>query len=504
MHYVSLIIEFLRGRPRLVFWAAALTQAALWTAIPSLFYSAPPGDVPQLLAIGHELVLGSHRGPPLAFWFGEIAFHFAGALGLYALAQACIVVTYWAVFALGRLIVGTRHAVLAVLLMVGIAVFSVASADFGPGVLAAPFWALALLHYWRAIGERKRGYWFLLAFDLGLLLLSDYIGLLLIALIVLFTLATPRGRHALARPEPWLALPLLAIVIAPHAWWLYGARHLVLAGLQESWTRVGALTALLRLTGALVAAHLGLLLLIALASGWPRKRHERAPEIDRNNPVAPLARWFVYGFALAPALVALAFAYASHRQVPLDRLAPLLVLSGLAVIVAAGDRVRLYREKLVSSAWLGLLVVPPALVVAGLALLPWIANVDPRVALPANAEGRFFADTFQRRTGKPLQYVTGDPRVAPLVALGAPGQPHVYFAWAPERSPWASAADLIAHGGIIVWQAADNRGAPPAALKAQFPGMVPEVPHTFTRTVQGILPLIRLGWAVIRPPAAKP
>jgi len=116
MHYVSLIIEFLRGRPAVVFWTVALTQAALWTIMPALFYSAPPGGVPLLLAIGHEYLLGSYLGPPLAFWLGESAYRIAGAFGLYALAQACIVVTYWAVFTLGRRIVGTRHAVLAVLL----------------------------------------------------------------------------------------------------------------------------------------------------------------------------------------------------------------------------------------------------------------------------------------------------------------------------------------------------------------------------------------------------
>ena len=137
----------------------------------------------MLLAIGHEFVLGSYLGPPLAFWLGEIAFRLAGAFGLYALAQACIVVTYWAVFTLGRGIVGTRHAVLAVLLMVGIAAFTVPSPDFGPAMLAAPFWALALLHYWRAVGDRQRGYWFLLALDLGLLLLASYVGLILIALL---------------------------------------------------------------------------------------------------------------------------------------------------------------------------------------------------------------------------------------------------------------------------------------------------------------------------------
>ena len=55
--------------------------------------------------------------------------------------------TYWAVFTLGRAVVGTRHAVLAVLLMVGVTVFTVPTPDFGPAVMAAPLWALALLFY---------------------------------------------------------------------------------------------------------------------------------------------------------------------------------------------------------------------------------------------------------------------------------------------------------------------------------------------------------------------
>src|SRR5215510_4754545 len=194
MHYVSLLVEFLRGRPAVVFWTVALTQAALWTLIPAIFYSAPPADAAMLLAIGREFVLGSYLGPPLAFWLGEIAFGVAGSFGLYALSQACIVVTYWAVFALGRGIVGIRHAILAVLLMVGITAFTVPSPNFGPAILAAPLWALALLHYWRAVGEQRRGYWVVLAVDLGLLLLTSYVGLILLALIVAFTLSTVRGR----------------------------------------------------------------------------------------------------------------------------------------------------------------------------------------------------------------------------------------------------------------------------------------------------------------------
>jgi hypothetical protein len=77
---------------------------------------------------------------------------------------------------------------------------------------------------------------------------------------------------------------------------------------------------------------------------------------------------------------------------------------------------------------------PPALVVIGLAISPWIVGIDLRIMQPASAEGQFYGDIFQRRTGKPLAYLSGDPRLAPLIALAAPNRPHVYFAWAPHRS----------------------------------------------------------------------
>jgi len=497
MHYVSLIVEFLRGRPSVMFWLAALLQAALWTLVPALFYSAPPGDVPLVLAIGHEFQLGSYLGPPLAFWLGELAFRAAGSLGVYVLAQACVVLTYWAVFRLGRAIVGTRHAVLAVLLMAGIAAFALPSVDFGPATMATPLWALALLHYWRSVGEDKRGYWFLLAVDLGLLLLASYVGLILLVLMIAFTPLITGGRQALRHPEPWVALLLLVIVVFPYAWWALGDRDLIVSGLEDA--AGDRLSPALWLVGALIATHLGLGLLVGLAI-WPRQRRSRPPEVYRN-PVEPLARRFVYVFAVAPALVAVVIAALSRHLGPMDHIAPFVVLSGLAVIVSTGDRLLLYRENLLSSAWLGLLVAPPALVAAGLIALPWLPGVDPRVAQPAKAEGRFFAESYERRIGKPLEYVTGDPRVAPLVAIGAPSRPHVYFAWAPDRSPWASADDMRTHGGVIVWLDTAT-GVAPEPLKALFPDMVPEVPRSFERPMQGLLPLVRLGWSVMRPQAA--
>jgi hypothetical protein len=393
--------------------------------------------------------------------------------------------------------------VLAVLLMVGIAAFAVPSPAFGPSIMAAPLWALSLLHYWRAVGEAKGGNWFLLALDLGLLLLASYVGLILVALMLIFTLATPRGRAALMKPEPWFAVLPMLIVIFPHFAWLWDGSALVLEGLRESSAGAGSHSPWVWLCVALLSSHLGLVLLVALASGLPRKPRERAPEIERT-PTERLARWYVYVFALMPALIAIAVVYASGQLAPFDRVAPLVVLSGLAVVLLAGDQVLLYRERLVSSAWVGLLVLPPLLVVVGIALLPWTAGTDLSVAQPANDEGRFFADSFQRRTGEPLRYVTGDARLAPLVALGARTRPHVYFDWAPQLSPWASVADMRAQGGLLVWPVGEKSAAAPATLRAQFPDLVAEVPRSFARAVQGFLPLIRLGWAVVRPEGEVP
>ena len=78
MFRVSLILEALRARPGLMFAVAALAQGALWTLVPSLIYTAPPGDVPLVLAIGKEWQLGSPYGPPLANWLADVSFRLAG------------------------------------------------------------------------------------------------------------------------------------------------------------------------------------------------------------------------------------------------------------------------------------------------------------------------------------------------------------------------------------------------------------------------------------------
>ena len=501
MLYVSIFVELLRSRPALAVGIAALVQAALWLFVPALFYAGPPGDVPAVVAVGHEFQVGTYLGPPLAFWLAETAFYVAGnsMFGVYLLSQVCVVVTYWAVFALGRSIVGAHHAALGVLLMVGISTFAVPTPDFGPIILTMPLWAVILLHYWRAVGEGRRGYWVAFAVEIGLLLLTSYAGLLLVGLMVLFTLLNRRARATLGSTDPWLAGIVALIVIFPHLLWLAESREAVLPMLTRLRTPesvAGNFSAWLKLMALLIAAHTGLAVMVALVAGWPWAKRDPAPVVVRG-PVDPFARQFVYFFAIVPALTATFAAVLIGSPGPVGGVAPLIILSGLAVVIAAGEDIEFSHQHVVISAWFGLLFSPPAMAIVALLALPWL-GVDISINQPVQPVARFLADSFQRRVGVPLQIVAGDPRTAALVAMGAPSRPSLFLDAAPERSPWVTMNDLKSKGAIIVWPTTDTAGTPPPEIKERFPEIVPEV-RAFERPVQGTLPLLRIGWALIRP-----
>jgi hypothetical protein len=265
---------------------------------------------------------------------------------------------------------------------------------------------------------------------------------------------------------------------------------------------VGNLLAWLQQIGLILAAHAGLIVLVALVAGWPWPRHDPAPVIVRPG-IDPFARQFVYFFAIAPAFAGTLVAVLIGWSGPVGGIAPLVILSGLLVVVAAGDAIEFSRQHVVIAAWFGLLLIPPIMAVASLLFLPWL-NIDLRVTYPADAMGRFFSESFERRTGAPLKIVTGDPRIASLVALGAASRPSVFLSATPERSPWVTADAIRSNGAIVVWPTNDTAGTPPPALKERFPELVPEVPRVFERAVQGRLPLVRIGWAVVRPQGQTP
>jgi hypothetical protein len=499
MRFTSLVIELIRARPRLVVWLVVLLQAALWLFVAMLLYRGPPGELATMIAFGREYQVGTDLGPPLAFWLADIAFRAAGnhMFGVYLLAELCAVATFWTLYLLARAIVGGQQAVLAVLLTMTVLAFSSPGLEFGPLVLACPLWALLLLHSWQLIGQNRRNAWFAWSIDAGLLLLTTSAAIVLLALLVGFAVATARGRRVLKSFDPLFALLVVAVLVLPYLVWLiragapglpHGAAVSDLSGGVLHWVA---------LIGGLLFTGFGIVVLAALNSTWLARNPEEAPIIFRP-PVDSFARDFVYFFAVAPALAGslIAGLFGLDRVVGGAGIA--LMLSGLATIVASGDLIHLRHQRVLRSAWAALVVAPALAAIAITLFAPWTSSAEVVTSLPATDIAQFFDDSFERRTNQRLRVVSGDAQLATLITLSR-DRPHLFLAATPQRTPWTNSAKFNETGGVVVWRASDTSGTPPADIAQRFPGIVPEVPRSFEWLVNGRQPLLRIGWAIVRP-----
>ena len=247
------------------------------------------------------------------------------------------------------------------------------------------------------------------------------------------------------------------------------------AGNTEAW---------FKLVGVLLLAHAGLIVLVALAFGWPRMRASTAPApaIARRPVTSPVV-WYQSVCLWTGAVNDDRRRSRGPARVG-RRCGAAAAFAGLAVIVFAGDSIELHHQRNLGMAWAGLLVAPAVLVPVAIVVLPWATGTELKVAQPAAAMGRFFADSFARRTGRPLAIVGGDQRLAELVAIGAPSRPHVYFEINPAPETRITADAVRRNGAVIVWQSPDTNPTPPPDIHERFPDLTPELPQAFARPVR--------------------
>ncbi|CCD94141.1 conserved membrane hypothetical protein [Bradyrhizobium sp. ORS 375] len=499
MRFTSLVVELIRARPRLVVVIVVLCQALMWLGVAVLFYRSPPGQLATAIAFGREYQVGTDLGPPLSFWLSDIAYRAAGnhAFGVYLLAVLCSALSLWVVYLLSRTIVGGQQAVLAVLLTMTITAFGAPTLEFGPEVLARPLWALLLLHSWRILGQGRRNAWFAWSIEAGLLLLTTPAAAGLLLLLAGFTVSTAQGRRVLRSFDPLFALLVVLALALPYLIFVLRSDSVGLPALPMLAELSARGWHWLALAGGLLLAISAVVLLVLLDAGWMSRGETDAPIIYRRS-VSPLARDFVYCFAIAPALAASLLSGLFGLPTLLGGTAVTLTMVGLALVVASGDLIYLRRQRLLRMVWAAAVAAPAVLVAGRAVVLPLFGDGEVATSMPARDISRFFVDSFERRTNQRLQAVAGDPQLASLVALGR-RRAHLFLDATPQRTPWITAAKFAESGGIVVWRASDTAGTPPPELVQRFPGLVPEVPRSFDWLINGRQPVLRIGWAIVRP-----
>jgi hypothetical protein len=254
------------------------------------------------------------------------------------------------------------------------------------------------------------------------------------------------------------------------------------------------------LLGGLLLAMAGIALLVVVNSRFVSRKPEDAPIIYRP-PVDPLARQYVYFFALAPGLLGSQIAALFGLDHVVGGSGIALSMSGLAVVIATGDLIYLRRQQILRTAWAAAVAAPALAVIAATFIQPWTGRAELATSLPATDIAKYFGDSFERRTNRPLQAVAGDPQLAALIGMGS-SRPHLFLDATPQRTPWVTPAKFAELGGVVVWRAADTAGKPPDDIAKRFPDIVPELPRAFERMIAGRQPLLRIGWAIVRPKPA--
>lgn len=498
----SIYVEGLRARPAFFVGLFLVVHALLWTLTAWIANLTPDPNLTVGLALGREWQLGYAGLPPLAAWILELAYRGGGLAAGYALGPVTVALTGWLVFLFARRIVGDRHGALAVFLMVGVHPVAFPVGAFDSNFVQMPLVAAAVLAWWHAVTRSSRIAWVLLGAIFGALAYAGPQGLFVLIALLALTAGTETGRAALrtnnAQISAVAGLFVFTLLLTPRLIWLkWNGFSGVMPDPQLTGESAAAADPFTTAAVVLVG-HVGLLVIAFLASRFFAPDAEIAPVFMRP-PLLRFGKTSVIVIALLPALLALATAVYFGGRYQATAAAPLVLYSGLLVIVLAGDALRVHRQRMVAVAALTLLFLPPVLELATAFSSPLFGDRGRATNWPAAAAARYVTDVYRTRTGKPLEYLVADAQIGSAIALLSRDRPHLFIDADPARAPWADREKIEAAGAVVIWSFHGADAAPPAALVANLPPLVVEAPLTLRWARPGNLDFVRLGWAIIPP-----
>ena len=171
------------------------------------------GQYPDLSYFDHPPAIGYMiKFFTLIFGNTEFAVRFPAIL--------CFFITSYLVFRVAKSLYGERVAFFATVLLNVVPLFSFLGAVITiPDAPLACVWMAFIVATLRLLETGKRSWWYVLGALLGLGLLSKYNAVLLVPSLGLILLFSPRHRHWLRKPEPYVALLIACLIFSPVILW---------------------------------------------------------------------------------------------------------------------------------------------------------------------------------------------------------------------------------------------------------------------------------------------
>lgn len=424
-------------------YALIVFYCFLWTLIPTLTLISPPLDVVEMLAWGQSFEWGYYKHPPLPAWLADSAYRMVGGhiVGVYALSQICILLTFYYVFNLAKLILqDDRRASFATFFLMGVYYYSYPTPEFNHNVIQLPLWA-AFSYYGAKIYILKTNDWLCLGIAAGFAMLAKYSSVLII-LSFIFVYFYGRKDEIFAKlKNPWIYVAMGAafLIFLPHLIWLIGHDFqpftYVADRVQENASRFsGRILNPLEFTFSQLAMVLPAFLVLAYAVRRPlvlmSEKNERS--------------FFLNVMCFGPFILSLGLAVLGGVKLLPMWGTPYWNLLGIWVFYRLASEIdlRKYTKGLV-------LIVASILLIFG---MYHGFGLSSRRAFPSEEIAQKIESRWNTITDKPLEILIGEEWLTGTLALSLPGRP-LSFLWNdPARAPWVTHDDVKEKGGVFLWR----------------------------------------------------
>jgi hypothetical protein len=492
-------VDYARREPGKCLAIVLALHLVIWTVLPALLSHNLQLDLAEDLALGKEWQLGYWKHPPLPWWAADLAYRATGDVhAVYLLGPLAAIACMYAVWLLGRDIIGGFQSLIGVLALEGIHFFNFSVPKFAHDQMQLPFWALTGLLLYRALARERNLDWLLAGVALALCFWSKYAAFALAGSIGLFVLFDIRARRTLATPGPWLMALAFLVVIAPNLNWLAETGFMPVhyadarAKIATHWYHV--FTCPLQWTASQLLFLAPALGLVALALGTftqPRALDEKTA----------FARRYLAMLALGPfaitTLVALTFGRLPVAMwgYPLWSFAPLALLVWLGPVDSAGAR-------RFAAGFAAVFVAVPLAYTATEVFEPLLRDRPKATQFPGSLLAQAVTQKWREKFATPLAYVGGGEFASNNIAVYSPDRPHVIVHAEVALSPWIDRDDLRRRGAVLVWEDGQVDAAGLAQMRSNYPGLDVQEPLSLARrsfVARGSLTPVRVHVAIVPP-----
>jgi 4-amino-4-deoxy-L-arabinose transferase-like glycosyltransferase len=505
-HRLERAVEPLCQSPgQLVLYLIAL-NAILWSLAPSLVHTAPPIDVVEGYMWGREWVLSTYKHPAMPSWFVEASrLITGGATGwpVYIVSQMFVAATLWLVYCLGRDLMDAPRGAASAISLMALEYISWMSPQFNHNIVQLPFWVAAIWCVWRAVEHTADAkgktypwvWWIALGAVAGLGLYAKLSHGIILIIIAGWMLLDDRARRTLLTPGPWLAAVVCLTVAAPLLRWLVinDFQPLTYAADRGDDPIKGSVLAFFPIV-ALMSVPVVVLASATSTFGAPWDLPKRD---DGGPPMSQRARTFLLIMAIAPFVLTVSAALLKGAGLRPSWTAPMTLLLGPALIMAASGRwgpMALVRQV----AW-----TLPIMVIASIGYM--IAVMSPlqergkpmRFVWPEAEISKRFDTIWTQETGRPLKIVVGNAWTAGIVGMSNPSHPSILSYGNFALAPWVTPERLRKEGALVVWEKRLTEFLP-ATTRA----VIGDRPMRFEKFwIRGRVggPSVELGYVVVPP-----